>query len=52
MTEVQKIYLKRKHSSRTHADHAVTRISSEPVAMRPIVNRQTPVKTLHSPCDR
>ena len=29
-------------------DRAVTRPSSEPVAMRPIVDRQTPVKTLPS----
>ena len=31
-----------------HTDRAVTRPSSEPVAMRPIVDRQTPVKTLPS----
>ena len=29
-------------------DRAVTRPSSEPVSMRPIVDRQTPVKTLPS----
>ena len=38
----------RKHSSRMHTDRAVTRSSSEPVAMRPIVDRQKPVKTLPS----
>ena len=38
----------RKHSSRMHTDRAVTRPSSEPVSMRPIVDRQTPVKTLPS----
>ena len=31
-----------------HSDRAVTRPSSEPVSMRPIVDRQTPVKTLPS----
>ena len=31
------------------ADRAVTTLSSERVAMRPIVDRQTPVKTLPSP---
>ena len=31
-----------------HTDRAVTRPSSEPVSMRPIVDRQTPVKTLPS----
>ena len=29
-----------------HTECAITRQSSEPVAMRPIVDRQTPVKTL------
>ena len=29
-------------------DHAITRPSSEPASMRPIVDRQTPVKTLPS----
>ena len=29
-------------------DHAVTRLSSEPVYMKPIVDRQRPVKTLPS----
>ena len=38
----------RKHSSRMHTNRAVTRPSSERVAIRPIVDRQTPVKTLHS----
>ena len=33
-------------------DHAVTRMSSEWVAMTLIVDRQTPVKTLPSPCGR
>ena len=31
-----------------HTDRAVTRPSREPVAMRPIVDRQTPVKTVSS----
>ena len=31
-----------------HTDRAATRPSSEPVSMRPIVDRQTPVKTLPS----
>ena len=31
-----------------HTARAVTRPSSEPVSMRPIVDRQTPVKTLPS----
>ena len=31
-----------------HTDHAVSRLSSEPVSMRPIVDRQTPMKTLPS----
>ena len=38
----------RKHSSRMCADCTVTRPSSEPVSMRPIVDRPTPVKTLPS----
>ena len=38
----------RKHSSRMHTDRAITRPSSESVSMRPIVDRQTPVKTLPS----
>ena len=41
----------RKRSSRMHAKYtnrAVTRPSSEPVSMRPIVDRQTPMKTLPS----
>ena len=38
----------RKRSSRMHTDHAVPRLSSELVAMRPTVDRQTPVKTLPS----
>ena len=42
----RRIYVLNEHSSRMHTDHAVTRPSSEPVAMRPIVDRQTPVKTL------
>ena len=41
-------YETRKHSSRMRTDRAVTRPSSEPVGMRPIVDRQTPVKTLPS----
>ena len=40
----------RKHSRSTPTDRAVTRPSSERVAIRPIVERQTPVKTLRSPC--
>ena len=40
--------LTRKHSSRMRTDRAVTRLRSEQVAMRPIVDRQTPVKTLSS----
>ena len=43
---------KRKHSSRMRTDQAVTRPSSEWIAMRLIVDRQTPVKTLPSPCGR
>ena len=42
----------RKHSSRMRTDRAVTRMSSERIAKRPIVDRQTPVKTLPSPCGR
>ena len=42
----------RKHSNRMPTDRAVTRTSIERVAMRPTVDRQTPVKTLHSPCGR
>ena len=38
----------RKHSSRMHSDRAVTKLNSEPVSMRPIVDRQTPMKTLTS----
>ena len=38
----------RKHSSRIHTNHAVTRPSSEAVSMTPIVDRQTHVKTLPS----
>ena len=36
----------RKHSNKMRTDRAVTRPSSERVAMRPKVDRQTPVKTL------
>ena len=36
----------RKHSSGIRTDRAVARPSSKPVATRPIVDRQTPVKTL------
>ena len=46
-----KIYVKsegKKHSSRMRTDRTVTRPSSELVSMRPIVDRQTPVKTLPS----
>ena len=39
----------RNDSSRMRTDHSVTRPSSESVSMRPIVDRQTPVKTLPSP---
>ena len=39
----------RKHSTRMRTDRAVTRSSSQQVAMRPIVDRQTRVKTLPSP---
>ena len=42
----------RKHSRRMHTDRIVIRPSSEQVAMRPIVDRQTPVKTVPSPCGR
>ena len=38
----------RKHSSRMRTNRAVARPSSEPISMRPIVDRQTPVKTLPS----
>ena len=38
----------RKHSSRMRTNRTITRPSSEPVSMRPIVDRQTPVKTLPS----
>ena len=38
---VWSIYYTRKHSSRIRTDRAVTRMSSEPVAMRPIMNRMT-----------
>ena len=38
----------KKHSSRMRTDRAVTRPNSELVSMRPIVDRQTPVKTLPS----
>ena len=31
----------RKHSSRMRTDHTITRMSSDRVAMRPIVNRMT-----------
>ena len=31
------------------ANRTITRLSSEPVAVRPIVDRQTPVKTLYLP---
>ena len=41
----------RKHSSRMRTDRAV-RPSNERVVMRPIVDRQTPVKRLPSPCGR
>ena len=36
----------RKHSRRMRTDRAVIRPSCEPVTMTPIVDRQTPVKTL------
>ena len=36
----------RKHSNRMCTGRTVTRPSNEPVSMRPIVDRQTPVKTL------
>ena len=39
----------RKLSSRLRTDRAVTRPSSEPISMRPIVDRQTAAKTLPSP---
>ena len=38
----------RKHSSRMHTDCAVTMPRCERLGMRPIVDRQTPVKTLPS----
>ena len=38
----------REHSSRMRTDHAVTRMSNDRVVMRPIVDRQTPIKTLLS----
>ena len=44
----QKYRKTRKHSSRMCTDRAITRMSSDRVAMRPIVDRQTPVKTLPS----
>ena len=40
--------LTRKHSSKMHTNRAVTRPGSEPVSTRPIVDRQTPAKTLPS----
>ena len=49
--KIQKRIKTRKHSSRMHTDRAV-RPGSERVAMRPIVDRQTSVKTLPSPCGR
>ena len=42
--------LTRKYSSRMHTDRNITRLSRECVAMRLIVDGQTPVKTLPSPC--
>ena len=47
-TESKKYQTTRKQSSRMRTDRAITRPSSEPISMRPIVDRQTPVKTLHS----
>ena len=41
-------YQTRKHSGGMLTDRAVTRPSSEPVSMKLIVVRQTPVKTLLS----
>ena len=38
----------RKHSSRMRTDCAITRLSSEPVAMRPMVDKQRPVKSFPS----
>ena len=38
----------RKHSSRMSTNRAVTRPRNEPVSIRSIVDRQTPVKTLPS----
>ena len=46
--ESEKDQRTRKHSSRMQTDQDVTRPTSEPVSMRPIVDRQTPVKTLPS----
>ena len=46
--EITKLSLTRKHLSRMRTDRAVTRLSSEPVSIRPIVDRQTPVKTFPS----
>ena len=45
---MQSIIFTRKLSSRIRTDRAVTRPCSEPACMRPIVDRQTPVKTLPS----
>ena len=39
-------WLNRKASSRMHTDSTITRMSSDRVTMRPIMDRQTPVKTL------
>ena len=44
--------LTRKNFSRMRTVRAVTRSSSEPVSMRPIVDSQTPVKTLPFVCGR
>ena len=49
-SELKKI-INNKHSSRMLTDHATTRTSSEQEAMRLIVDSQTHVKTLPSPCD-
>ena len=49
--DVENTLKTRKHSNRMRTDRAV-RPSSERVAMWPIVDRQTPVKTLPSPCGR
>ena len=40
---IEKINVTREHSSRMRTDHAVTRMSSDRVAMRPIVNRLTDI---------